>query len=111
MGVMHVVGTKAVSAHIQGFPFALVSINITKWAIDAMQQGKLNAVAAKRHSMVEACNLFHVGAMYKFFWSWSQRGGTILDVGTRLPGLEARCKRYPAATIAAADQVLRLPAV
>jgi hypothetical protein len=102
------VTTDIADVHVQAFPFALVSINLSKWAIDALVGGKLNGVAIKRSSMIEACNLFHVGSFYKFYQAWARQGGTILDIGVCISALEKVCVRNPAATIAQANQVLLL---
>jgi hypothetical protein len=97
--------------YVQAFPFVLVSINVSKWAIDAMANGKLNGIATRRNSMVEACNLFHVGSFYQFYHAWGQTGGTELDLGVRLSAMEKNCVRNPSATVARANQVLPLAPV
>ena len=92
---------------LQGFPFALVSMNVTRWALDLLESGKLNAASKKLDNAARACDLFHVGCMYIFAKGWAQRsGGTILDVGVQLSAMEKRVNKSPGVAVAAANQVL-----
>jgi hypothetical protein len=92
---------------VQEFPFALVSINITRWAVDMLELGKLNSIARKNNNVMKACDLFHRGACYLFYRSWSKQGGNILELGVRLSGLERSAKRSAAWTVASATEALQ----
>lgn len=86
---------------------ALICINITRWAIDLLEAGKLNTSARKLNNTVRACDLFVIGSVYKFYKAWGKRGGgTILDVGVQMSVLEKSVKASPASAVKAANQVL-----
>ena len=91
---------------MQEFPFALVSINITRWAVDLLESSKLNTHARKLNSAARACDLFYIGAMYKFFLGWAKKPGSIFDVGVQLSALEKACRKSPGTAIGSANQVL-----
>lgn len=97
----------SVCQHVQGFPLALVCINVTSWAISLLAAGKLNAAARQLNNAVRACDLFVIGAVYKFYKAWVKRGGgTILDVGVQMSIIEKDAKSSPGRAVAAANQVL-----
>lgn len=51
----------------QEFPLAIVSFNVTTWALGALRAGRLDAAAAQLGgSQLAAANLFHCSAMYEF---------------------------------------------
>lgn len=91
---------------MQEFPFALVSINISRWALDSLESRRLSPACRKAKSAAKATDLFHTGAMYTFAKGWRANPGSIFDVGVQLSALEKAFKKRPEAAVAAANQVL-----
>jgi len=79
-----------------GFPLAVVSINATKWAMDALRQGRLNALALRHGSVARVAALFHAGAVYEFVARWRAGGHTMLQSGFVMKEMEAHAKANPA---------------
>jgi hypothetical protein len=77
---------------MQAFPFALVSLNITKWSLDLIAAGKFHAMALKRNTLVDTCEKWYIGTFYQFHQLWLKRPGTILEVGVRMTTLEKTAK-------------------
>lgn len=45
----------------------MVSLNITKWALQAAREGQLTAAARRTGSLIRAAELFYVGTFYEFY--------------------------------------------
>lgn len=74
------------------FPFAIVCINVTVWAIKLIRGNAMNKQANKMKSMFDATKWFHAGTMYEFFRLWKSRGGTMKQSGMILKELEKRAR-------------------
>jgi hypothetical protein len=85
--------------HVQEFPFALVSINISKWALDLAAAGALNAAAARRASLVDTVEKWYIGTFYHFEALWLARPATAADIGDRIAMLERHAKAKAPAMI------------
>ena len=88
---------------------ALVSINITRWAADMLEAGKLNALIRGSVSAADAAALFHRGAMFHFYKAWSKEGGSILDLGNLLSVMEGSTKKQAAKMLTEAAKELAPP--
>lgn len=94
---------------MQGFPFALVSIHISKWAADLLDRGHLNRAAISCGNMVEACDKWYVGTFYKFCADWVRRPGTVQEISGRMLALEKLSKKRVSVMIASSAQSLKVP--
>ncbi|KXZ51907.1 hypothetical protein GPECTOR_11g35 [Gonium pectorale] len=89
---------------VQEFPLAIVSLNVTKWTLQALRSGTLNRAANSRGSMVEAAQLFYAGAMATFYSTWLKGGKTMADSGHVLRELENLAAKKPGLILAAGEQ-------
>jgi hypothetical protein len=51
----------------QEFPLAIVSFNVTTWALAALRAGRLDKAAQQLGGHLAAANRLHCGAMYEFY--------------------------------------------
>eukprot|EP00003_Mantamonas_plastica_P007256 TRINITY_DN1607_c0_g2_i3.p1 TRINITY_DN1607_c0_g2~~TRINITY_DN1607_c0_g2_i3.p1 ORF type:complete len:416 (-),score=127.53 TRINITY_DN1607_c0_g2_i3:42-1289(-) len=89
----------------QEFPFAVVSLNITRIVMQAMREGRLNVLANKSNAdpkntmydegMYQIASHFYVGCYYRMFNDWKKNKYTIRDFGTYLKELTAMAKADP----------------
>ena len=73
---------------VQEFPLAIVGMNITMWVLKALQQGKLDAIAAREGSMTEAANQFMVGCWHLMYTKWKGSHGTMAEAGHLMKAIE-----------------------
>eukprot|EP00892_Ulva_mutabilis_P008223 jgi/Ulvmu1/5773/UM025_0027.1 len=93
-----------------GFPFALVSIHISKWASDLLGDGLLNEAAIRFGNMVEACDKWYVGTFYKFCLAWLRKPVPLQDISARMHAFEKASKKHVAGMIAASTRGLKVAA-
>lgn len=74
------------------FPFALLGINITKWALDLMESGALNVVAMKRASLIDAVEKWYIGTFFYFERQWRHKPCSIPNLGFRISATEKHAK-------------------
>lgn len=92
---------------VQGFPFALVSIHISKWVADLLDAGLLNRAAITCGNMVEACDRWYVGTFYRFSVDWGRKPLPVQEMSGRMQWLEKLSKKRIAAMITASGQSLK----
>eukprot|EP00775_Hariotina_reticulata_P010811 gene10811-10967_t len=78
---------------LQEFPLAIVSLNITRWALMALRAGALLRAARRLGSYILAANHFYCGAFYEFYARWRQ-GKTMREAGFVLKQLEEYCRHH-----------------
>ncbi|CAG9463137.1 unnamed protein product [Pedinophyceae sp. YPF-701] len=76
----------------QEFPLAPVSINVTRWALEAGRRGRLDAAANKLGSFFDAAALYHAGCMFEFIAEWKKSGATIEQSGHVMRRVEELCR-------------------
>ncbi|MEW5299133.1 MAG: hypothetical protein WDW36_002177 [Sanguina aurantia] len=86
---------------VHEFPLAIVSLNITKWTLQALREGLLTQDANARGSVIEAVQDFYVGTFRTFFAAWRDGGKTMAQSGYVLREVEALAKRQACAMIQA----------
>ena len=64
-----------------GFPFAVVSLNATKWALEALRAGGLNEEANRAGSVLKALGRAYAGGLYKLYQVWKGGGKTMQHSG------------------------------
>ncbi|WIA16945.1 hypothetical protein OEZ85_013867 [Tetradesmus obliquus] len=79
----------------QEFPLAVVSLNISRWALVALRGGALARHARRFGSHLAAANCFYCGAFYEFYARWVQ-GKTMREAGFVLKQLEEYAAQHPA---------------
>ncbi|ODM95519.1 ELMO domain-containing protein 3 [Orchesella cincta] len=62
---------------IHEFPLAVLSLNVTKMALDAFRDGILNRMCNKANSAIFIVNQFYLAILYRVFIKWSNKGVTI----------------------------------
>lgn len=99
-----------VTVDVQGYPFALVSIHISKWASDLLSAGQLNEAAIRCGNMIEACDKWYVGTFYKFALAWMRKPVPLQDITARMHAFERLSKKRVDAMIAASARSLKVSA-
>ncbi|XP_037091813.1 ELMO domain-containing protein 3-like isoform X2 [Pollicipes pollicipes] len=72
----------------QNFPFMVLSINITRLALNALRHGVLNRECNLRLAVMDVLNEYYVCIMCEFYRIWKAQGRTIADSGNVLKDLE-----------------------
>ncbi|PRP80054.1 hypothetical protein PROFUN_10737 [Planoprotostelium fungivorum] len=70
----------------QGFPWCVVSINMSRIALECMREGILNSVMSGRNavSALDAANQMHHAAFFHLYRLWVDEGLTVVDFGQAL---------------------------
>ena len=90
----------------QQFPLTIVSINVSKWALQALRSGLLNRHCNKLGSVFAAANKFYLGAFYEFYYRWKAGGATMTQSGFVLKEVEDYAKRAVAKMVEQSEQTL-----
>ncbi|CAG0902282.1 unnamed protein product, partial [Cyprideis torosa] len=91
----------------QEFPFMVLSINVTRIALMALKEGRLDCIGTRSGSLVGTVNRFYSGVLYYTFHLWRTQKKTIMDSGYVLQDAETRCKQHPRQTLRQLDAHLR----
>ncbi|XP_063085726.1 ELMO domain-containing protein 3 isoform X3 [Cavia porcellus] len=86
--------------HIQQFPFCLVSVNITRMAIQALREECLSSCLARREcnrqrKVIPVVNSFYAATFLRLAHIWRTQKKTISDAGFVLKDLEVWAKKNP----------------
>ena len=73
---------------IYNFPFSLVSINITRIALQALREEKLSRICNKRNEVIEVFNDFYLATFWHFYSVWKEEHKTMIDSGNVIKNLE-----------------------
>jgi hypothetical protein len=87
---------------VQGFPMAIVSINITKWVLTAARDGALAAAAAgggAEDGLWRASVAMLAGCWYELHRRWVAGGKTMAESGLVLKELQGHCMGRVAAMV------------
>ncbi|XRB13616.1 ELMO domain-containing protein [Pseudoscourfieldia marina] len=84
---------------VQNFPLAIVSINVTRYCLQALRAGRLNRAAMQSQSMWRVVNDFYLGMMYEFYTRWLGGGKTMKESGFVLADMEKHALTAPASAI------------
>lgn len=79
----------------QNFPFAIMSINITRIALQTLREGKLNKECNRRDQVFAVFVEFFVGIYHHVFQIWKHQHKTINDSGFVLREAEKLAKKRP----------------
>ncbi|XP_077544017.1 ELMO domain-containing protein 3-like [Haemaphysalis longicornis] len=79
----------------QNFPFAVMSLNITRVSIEALREEVLNRCCNERNDITEVVNEFYAGTFLLLYLSWKNRKLTIKDSGFILKETSFFAKKKP----------------
>ncbi|XP_043773703.1 ELMO domain-containing protein 3 isoform X1 [Cervus elaphus] len=81
--------------HIQQFPFCLMSVNITRIAIQALREECLSRECNRQQKVIPVVNSFYAATFLRLAHVWRTQHKTISDSGFVLKDLEASAKKSP----------------
>ncbi|NXR76314.1 ELMD3 protein, partial [Pycnonotus jocosus] len=81
--------------HLNNFPFCVMSVNITRIVIQALQEERLSRECNRRQQVIGVLNDLYAAAFLRLSHLWKQQHGTIADAGFFLKELELSTKKKP----------------
>ncbi|XP_039275433.1 ELMO domain-containing protein 3 [Nilaparvata lugens] len=75
----------------QAFPLAVLSLNVTQIALNALRSGKLNKECNNRQTVLLVVNLFYIAVLHYIITIWVAEQKTIKDSGYLLKDAEKYC--------------------
>ncbi|XP_004844678.1 ELMO domain-containing protein 3 isoform X1 [Heterocephalus glaber] len=81
--------------HIQQFPFCLMSVNITRMAIQALREECLSRECNRQQVVIPVVNSFYVATFLRLAHIWRTQQKTISDASFVLKDLEVWAKKNP----------------
>ncbi|XP_054433615.1 ELMO domain-containing protein 3 isoform X1 [Pteronotus mesoamericanus] len=81
--------------HIQQFPFCLMSVNITRIAIQALREECLSRECNQQQKVIPVVNSFYAATFLHLAQVWKTQQKTISDSGFVLKDLEVLAKKSP----------------
>ncbi|XP_062366493.1 ELMO domain-containing protein 3 isoform X1 [Cinclus cinclus] len=79
----------------QNFPFCVMSVNITRIVIQALQEEQLSRECNRRQQVIGVLNDLYAAAFLQLSCLWKQQHGTITNAGFFLKELESSTKKKP----------------
>ncbi|NWT54401.1 ELMD3 protein, partial [Erythrocercus mccallii] len=79
----------------QNFPFCIMSVNITRIVIQALQEERLSRECNRRQQVIGVLNDLYAAAFLQLSRLWKRQHGTIADAGFFLKELELSTKKKP----------------
>ncbi|XP_063276714.1 ELMO domain-containing protein 3-like isoform X1 [Prinia subflava] len=79
----------------QNFPFCIMSVNITRIVIQALQEERLSRECNRRHQVIGVLNDLYAAAFLQLSCLWKRQHGTITNAGFFLKELELSTKKKP----------------
>jgi ELMO/CED-12 family len=84
----------------QNFPFAVVSINITKTVLGLLRNGKLHSLANAAGSVWQVVYDLHAAALVDLFTHWEEHECTVADFGNVVKDLAQQLEKNAAKSLA-----------
>lgn len=81
--------------HIQQFPFCLMSVNITRIAVQALREECLSRECNRQQKVIPVVNSFYAATFLRLAHIWRTEQKTISDSGFVLKDLEVLAKKSP----------------
>ncbi|RMB91512.1 hypothetical protein DUI87_32091 [Hirundo rustica rustica] len=85
----------AILVVFQNFPFCIMSVNITRIVIQALQEERLCRECNRRQQVIGVLNDLYAAAFLRLSRLWKRQHGTIADAGFFLKELELSAKKKP----------------
>uniref|UniRef100_A0A8C5J220 ELMO domain containing 3 n=1 Tax=Junco hyemalis TaxID=40217 RepID=A0A8C5J220_JUNHY len=79
----------------QNFPFCIMSVNITRIVIQALQEERLSRECNRRQQVIAVLNDLYAAAFLRLSRLWEQQHGTVANAGFFLKELELSTKKKP----------------
>ncbi|XP_041476841.1 ELMO domain-containing protein 3-like isoform X1 [Lytechinus variegatus] len=79
----------------QNFPFCVMSINMTRIALQTLREECLSRECNRRKQVFGVINDFYASLFLQLYQTWKQQRKTIHDSGFVIKELEASCKKNP----------------
>ncbi|NWZ87170.1 ELMD3 protein, partial [Poecile atricapillus] len=80
---------------LNSFPFCIMSVNITRIVIQALQEERLSRECNQRQQVIGVLNDLYAAAFLQLSRLWRRQQGTIADAGFFLKELELSTKKKP----------------
>ncbi|NXF27527.1 ELMD3 protein, partial [Rhodinocichla rosea] len=77
------------------FPFCIMSVNITRIVIQALQEERLSRECNRRQQVIAVLNDLYAAAFLRLSRLWEQQHGTVASAGFFLKELELSTKKKP----------------
>ncbi|CAH3156666.1 unnamed protein product [Porites lobata] len=90
----------------QNFPFAIMSINITRIALQTLREGKLNKECNRRSQVLPVFSEFYAAIYLHIYQVWKHQHKTITDSGFVLREAEKFAKKRPRELLRNLERVL-----
>lgn len=90
----------------QNFPFCVMSINLTRIALQALREGCLNKECNKQRDVLALMCDFYTGLYLQMYQVWKSQGKTITDSGFVLQHIETHGKKHPHAVLKNLEEYL-----
>ncbi|XP_061178488.1 ELMO domain-containing protein 3-like [Saccostrea echinata] len=90
----------------QNFPFCVMSINLSRIALQALREGCLNKECNKQKEVLPVVCDFYTGLYLQMYQVWKSQGKTISDSGFVLQHIENHAKRNPHAVMKNLEEYL-----
>ncbi|NXO21575.1 ELMD3 protein, partial [Cisticola juncidis] len=81
--------------HLNNFPFCIMSVNITRIVMQALQEERLSRECNRRQQVIGVLNDLYAAAFLQLSCLWRRQHGTIADAGFFLKELELSTKKKP----------------
>ncbi|XP_016159069.1 PREDICTED: ELMO domain-containing protein 3 isoform X2 [Ficedula albicollis] len=79
----------------QNFPFCIMSVNITRIVIQALQEERLSRECNRRQQVIGVLNDLYAAAFLRLSCLWRQQHGTVTNASFFLKDLELSTKKKP----------------
>ncbi|NXB51726.1 ELMD3 protein, partial [Leucopsar rothschildi] len=83
------------SRKMRNFPFCIMSVNITRIVIQALQEERLSRECNRRQQVIGVLNDLYAAAFLRLSCLWKQQHGTVTNAGFFLKELELSTKKKP----------------
>ncbi|NXH04711.1 ELMD3 protein, partial [Loxia leucoptera] len=80
---------------LPNFPFCIMSVNITRIVIQALQEERLSRECNRRQQVIGVLNDLYAAAFLRLSRLWEQQHGTVANAGFFLKELELSTKKKP----------------
>ncbi|NWH41314.1 ELMD3 protein, partial [Chloropsis hardwickii] len=80
---------------LDNFPFCIMSVNITRIVIQALQEERLSRECNRRQQVIGVLNDLYAAAFLRLSRLWEQQHGTVANAGFFLKELELSTKKKP----------------
>lgn len=90
----------------QNFPFCVMSINLTRIALQALREGCLNKECNKQRDVLALMCDYYTGLYLQMYQVWKSQGKTITDSGFVLQHIETHGKKHPHAVLKNLEEYL-----